>query len=144
MTHSQRCCDHILPYHRHGGEQRSKHCTKREANGCQVTWNDDDFEIGVIKMWNEDRNYGIIVRMCDYTEIFCHRSNFADDLDQSSVGDLVWMRIEYDDERGRDQAVEVEAATEDEMYAFADRKGIAEELMFFGHLYDNLNATQVD
>ena len=116
-----------------------------EANGCQVTWNDDEFEIGVIQMWNEERNYGVIVRMDGCAEVFCHGSNFVDGDDCTlDVGDLVWMRVEYDDDRDRDQAVEIEAATEDDMHTFADEADLSHDLQFFGHMYDQLNGSQAD
>jgi hypothetical protein len=50
-------------------------------------WSEGQILVGSLKIWNQDRNYGVIVVVDDYTtremeegQIFCHGTNFSDDV----------------------------------------------------------------
>jgi cold shock CspA family protein len=77
----------------------------------------------MILSWNEERNYGVISVMDDYTikpfndsssQLFCHGSNFVDGDDCAlTIGDDVQFTIVWDYARDRWHAVAVAALTTD-------------------------------
>ena len=88
-----------------------------------VDWEENDTHVGMILSWNEERNYGVISVMDDYTikpfndsssQLFCHGSNFVDGDDCAlTIGDDVQFTIVWDYARDRWHAVAVAALTTD-------------------------------
>jgi hypothetical protein len=98
-------------------------------------WAEGQILVGSLKIWNEDRNYGVIVVVDDYTaremregEIFCHGTNFLDEDDGTYVEDqLVWFTVTWDDTRGRWQAVDINLATVEQYTAFEEKNSMSPE-----------------
>ena len=102
-------------------------------------WSEGDTLVGALSYWNNERNYGIIIVLDDYShteadgnlydtasgEIFCHGSYFIDgencDLEP---GDLVWFTVTWDTKRDRWHAVNIDRATLEELYTFAYDNGM--------------------
>jgi hypothetical protein len=115
-------------------------------------WSEGQILVGSLKIWNEDRNYGVIVVVDDYTtrdfqegEIFCHGTNFLDEDDGTYVEDqLVWFTVTWDDTRGRWQAVDINLATVEHYTAFEEKNNMSPEasMLFIdqviGQAYDGI------
>ena len=98
-------------------------------------WAEGQILVGSIRLWNEDRNYGVILVVDDYTtrdmregEIFCHGTNFIDEDDDTYVDEqLVWFTVAWDGTRNRWQAVNINLATHKEYTAFEQENNMSEE-----------------
>ena len=100
-------------------------------------WQEGDAHIGIITSWNDNRNYGVIFVMDDYTEggntnpsaqLFCHGSNFTDGSDCTiDVLDEVLFTVKWDYERERWHAVDVAARTDAAYYACIEKLQLSEK-----------------
>ena len=100
-----------------------------------VDWEENDTHVGMILSWNEERNYGVISVMDDYTikpfndsssQLFCHGSNFVDGDDCAlTIGDDVQFTIVWDYARDRWHAVAVAALTTDADATCIEKMGLS-------------------
>ena len=93
-------------------------------------WAEGQILVGSLKIWNQERNYGVIVVLDDYTtremgegQIFCHGTNFSDDEETTDMyvdDQLVWFTVAWDNTRKRWQAINISLATYKEYTAFEE------------------------
>jgi hypothetical protein len=117
-------------------------------------WAEGQILVGSLKIWNQERNYGVIVVLDDYTtremgegQIFCHGTNFSDDEETTDMyvdGQLVWFTVAWDNTRKRWQAINISLATYKEYTAFEEENSMSEEASEFfvdcviGQAYDGI------
>ena len=100
-----------------------------------VDWEENDTHVGMILSWNEERNYGVISVMDDYTikpfndsssQLFCHGSNFVDGDDCAlTIGDDVQFTVVWDYARDRWHAMAVAALTTDADATCIEKMGLS-------------------
>mmetsp|Transcript_107254 Transcript_107254/g.169341 ORF Transcript_107254/g.169341 Transcript_107254/m.169341 type:complete len:218 (-) Transcript_107254:113-766(-) len=64
---------------------------------------------GKMLRWNSDKGFGFIQPDDGSEDLFCHVSGLLDGDDSVLEGDMVRFRISFDERKGKDRAVEVEA-----------------------------------
>jgi hypothetical protein len=117
-------------------------------------WSEGQILVGSLKIWNEDRNYGVIVVVDDYTtqdmqegQIFCHGTNFSDDEETTGMyvdNQLVWFTVAWDNTRNRWQAINISQATFKEYQAYEEENSMSEKASEFfvdcviGQAYDGI------
>eukprot|EP00930_Biecheleria_cincta_P017516 TRINITY_DN13901_c0_g1_i4.p1 TRINITY_DN13901_c0_g1~~TRINITY_DN13901_c0_g1_i4.p1 ORF type:complete len:169 (-),score=17.27 TRINITY_DN13901_c0_g1_i4:61-567(-) len=63
---------------------------------------------GVMSRWHDDKGFGFIKQDDGGEDVFCHVTGLLDGDGSVQTGDEVRYRIEYDDRKGKDRAVDVE------------------------------------
>eukprot|EP00747_Dinoflagellata_sp_TGD_P200980 gnl/TRDRNA2_/TRDRNA2_74436_c0_seq1.p2 gnl/TRDRNA2_/TRDRNA2_74436_c0~~gnl/TRDRNA2_/TRDRNA2_74436_c0_seq1.p2 ORF type:complete len:143 (-),score=22.46 gnl/TRDRNA2_/TRDRNA2_74436_c0_seq1:241-609(-) len=63
---------------------------------------------GQMIRWNEDKGFGFIKPDDGGPDIFCHVSSLLDGKDSVRDGDYLKFKVEVDDRKGKDHAVDVE------------------------------------
>jgi hypothetical protein len=104
-------------------------------------WSEGQILVGSLNIWNQDRNYGVIVVVDDYTtremedgQIFCHGTNFSDDEETTGryVDDqLVWFTVAWDDARSRWQAINISSATFEEYTTFEEENNMSNDASLY-------------
>eukprot|EP00440_Ansanella_granifera_P004880 gb/GFBE01005293.1/.p1 GENE.gb/GFBE01005293.1/~~gb/GFBE01005293.1/.p1 ORF type:complete len:156 (+),score=37.66 gb/GFBE01005293.1/:1-468(+) len=65
---------------------------------------------GIMKRWNSEKGFGFIRPDDGGDDYFCHVTGLLDGDGSVQDGDAVKFRVEYDDRKGKDRAVDVEVA----------------------------------
>eukprot|EP00440_Ansanella_granifera_P072752 gb/GFBE01078952.1/.p1 GENE.gb/GFBE01078952.1/~~gb/GFBE01078952.1/.p1 ORF type:complete len:161 (+),score=40.14 gb/GFBE01078952.1/:1-483(+) len=65
---------------------------------------------GTMKRWNSEKGFGFIRPEDGGDDCFCHVTGLLDGEGSVQEGDTVKFRLEYDDRKGKDRAVDVELA----------------------------------
>jgi len=63
-----------------------------------------------MKRWNQEKGFGFIRPDDGGEDFFCHVTGLLDGEGSVEEGDAVKFKVEYDDRKGKDRAVEVEAS----------------------------------
>eukprot|EP00747_Dinoflagellata_sp_TGD_P164341 gnl/TRDRNA2_/TRDRNA2_184147_c0_seq1.p2 gnl/TRDRNA2_/TRDRNA2_184147_c0~~gnl/TRDRNA2_/TRDRNA2_184147_c0_seq1.p2 ORF type:complete len:145 (+),score=18.48 gnl/TRDRNA2_/TRDRNA2_184147_c0_seq1:66-437(+) len=65
---------------------------------------------GTVKRWHSEKGFGFIEPSDGGNDYFCHVSGLVDGDGSIQEGDSVTFKVEYDERKGKDRAVQVRAS----------------------------------